>query len=88
MVKVLLDKLFIGSSSGGYFLHGVFIKEGDIIRLYYASEYGKHHALAVSVALQRDKGRLARAEIDRLPVVEARMNKVKNCVLGYVLKEK
>lgn len=88
MVQVLLDKLFIGSSSGGYFLHGVFIKEGDIVRLYYAGEYGKHHALAVSVALQRDKERLTRAEIDRLPVVEARMDKVKNCVLGYVLKEK
>lgn len=88
MVKVLLDKLFIGSSSGGYFLHGVFLKQGDIIRLYYASEYGKHHALAVSVALQRDKERLTRAEIDSLPVVEARMNKIKNCVLGYVLKEK
>lgn len=42
----------------------------------------------MSVALQRDKERLTRAEIDRLPVVEARMNKVKNCVLGYVLKEK
>ena len=88
MVKVLLDKLFIVSSSGGYFLHGVFIKEGDIVRLYYASEYGKHHALAVSVALQRDKERLTQAEIDRLPVVEARMNKLKNDVIGYVLKEK
>lgn len=84
MVKVLLDKLFLGSS-GGDFLHGVFISEGDIVRLYYASEYGKHHALAVCVALQRDKGRLAQAEIYRLPVVEARMDKVKNCVLGYVL---
>ena len=86
MIKVLLDKLFIVSSSGGYFLHGVFIKEGDIIRLYYAGEYGKHHALAVSVALQRDKERLTRAEIDRLPVVEARMNKLKNDVIGYVFK--
>ena len=86
MIKVLLDKLFIGSSSGGYFLHGVFISEGDIVRLYYASEYGKHHALSVSVALQRDKERLTRAEIDRLPVVEARMNKIKNCVIGYVFK--
>lgn len=86
MIKVLLDKLFIGSSSGGYLLHGVFIKEGDIIRLYYASEYGKHHALVVSVALQRDKERLTRAEIDRLPVVEARMNKIKNCVIGYIFK--
>ncbi len=87
MVKVLLDKLFL-TSSGGNFLHGVFIKEGDQVRLYYASEYGKHHALAVCVAKQRDKERLTQAEIDRLPVVEARMNKVKNCVLGYVLKEK
>lgn len=69
-------------------MHGVFTKEGDIIRLYYASEYGKHHALAVGVALQRDKESLTQAEIDRLPVVEARMNKVKNDVLGYVLKEK
>lgn len=85
MVEVLLDKLFL-TSSGGDLLHGVFISQGENVRLYYASEYGKHHALAVSVALQRDKGRLARAEIDRLPVVEARMNKVKNCVLGYVLK--
>nr|DAS43225.1 MAG TPA: hypothetical protein [Caudoviricetes sp.] len=87
MVKVLLDKLFL-TSSGGDFLHGVFINEGDNVRLYYASEYGKHHALAVSVALQRDKEQLTQAEIDRLPVVEARMDKVKNCVLGYVLKEK
>ena len=87
MVKVLLDKLFL-TSSGGNFLHGVFIQEGDIVRLYYAGEYGKHHALAVSVALQRDKERLTQAEIDRLPVVGVRMNKVKNCVLGYVLKEK
>lgn len=87
MVKVLLDKLFL-TSSGGEFLHGVFISEGDTVRLYYAGEYGKHHALAVCVALQRDKGQLTQAEIDRLPVVEARMNKVKNCVLGYVLKEK
>lgn len=85
-IKIILDKLFIGSSSGGYFLHGVFIKEGDIIRLYYASEYGKHHALAVSVALQRDKERLTRGEIDRLPVVEARINKLKNDVIGYVFK--
>lgn len=69
-------------------MHGVFISDGDNVRLYYASEYGKYHALAVSVALQRDKGRLSQAEIDRLPVVEARMDKVKNCVLGYVLKEK
>lgn len=84
MVKVLLDKLFL-SRSWSDCLHGVFIKEGDIVRLYYAVEYGKHHALAVSVALQRDKGRLAREEIDRLPVVEARMNKLKNDVLGYVL---
>lgn len=67
-------------------MHGVFIDTGDNVRLYYASEYGKHHALAVSVALQRDKERLTQAEIDRLPVLEARMNKVKNCVLGYVLK--
>lgn len=81
MVKVLLDKLFLGRS-GGNFLHGVFIKEGDIIRLYYAGEYGRHHALMVCVALQRDKARLTQAEIDRLPVVEARINKVKNCVLG------
>lgn len=87
MVKVLLDKLFL-TRSGGVFLHGVFISEGDIVRLYYASEYGKHHALAVSVALQRDKERLTQAEIDRLPVVEARRNKVKNDVMGYVLKEK
>lgn len=87
MVKVLLDKLFLGRS-GSDCLHGVFIKEGDRVRLYYASEYGKHHALSVSVALQRDKGRLTREEIDRLPVVEARMNKLKNDVLGYVLKEK
>lgn len=87
MVKVLLDKLFL-TSSGGNFLHGVFISQGDQVRLYYASEYGKRHALMVCVALQRDKGRLTQAEIDRLPVVEARMNKVKNCVLGYVLKEK
>ena len=84
MVKVLLDKLFL-TSSGGNFLHGVFISQGDQVRLYYASEYGKHHALMVCVALQRDKGRLTQAEIDRLPVVEARMNKVKKCVLGYVL---
>lgn len=69
-------------------MHGVFISEGENVRLYYAYEYGKHHALMVCVALQRDKGRLSQAEIDRLPVVEARMNKVKNCVLGYVLKEK
>lgn len=87
MVRVLLDKLFL-TSSGGEFLHGVFISEGDTVRLYYASEYGKHHALAVSVALQRDKERLTQAEIDRLPVVEARMNKVKESVIGYVLKEK
>lgn len=87
MVKVLLDKLFL-TSSGGEFLHGVFVDTGDSVRLYYASEYGKHHALMVCVALQRDKGRLTQAGIDRLPVVEARMNKVKNCVLGYVLKEK
>ena len=66
-------------------MHGVFISEGDTVRLYYAGEYGKHHALAVCVALQRDKERLTQAETDRLPVVEARMNKVKNCVLGYVL---
>lgn len=84
MVKVLLDKLFL-TSSGGNFLHGVFISEGNTVRLYYASEYGKHHALAVCVALQRDKGRLTQAEIDRLPVVEVRMNKVKDSVLGYVL---
>ena len=84
MGKVLLDKLFLGRS-GGEFLHGVFIDTGDNVRLYYASEYGKHHALAVSVALQRDKERLTRAEIDRLPVVEVRMNKVKDSVLGYVL---
>ena len=69
-------------------MHGVFISEGDITRLYYAGEYGRHHALVVCVALQRDKGKLTQSEIDRLPVVEARMNKVKNCVLGYVLKEK
>jgi hypothetical protein len=87
MVKVLLDKLFL-TSSGGNFLHGVFISQGDQVRLYYAGEYGKHHALMVCVALQRDKERLTQAEIDRLPVVEARMDKVKNCVLGYVLKEK
>lgn len=87
MIKVLLDKLFL-TSSGGEFLHGVFISQGDNVRLYYASEYGRHHALMVCVALQRDKKRLAQAEIDRLPVVEARMDKVKNCVLGYVLKEK
>lgn len=84
MVKVLLDKLFL-TSSGGEFLHGVFISEGENVRLYYASEYGKHHALAVSVALQRDKERLTQAEIDRLPVVEARMDKVKDSVLGYVI---
>ena len=84
MVKVLLDKLFLGRS-GGECLHGVFIGQGGTVRLYYAGEYGKHHALAVSVALQRDKERLTQAEIDRLPVVEVRMNKVKNCVLGYVL---
>lgn len=84
MIKVFLDKLFLGRS-GGEFLHGVFISEGENVRLYYASEYGRHHALAVSVALQRDKERLTQAEIDRLPGVEARMNKVKNCVLGYVL---
>lgn len=87
MIKVLLDKLFL-TSSGGEYLHGVFISQGDTVRLYYASEYGKHHALMVCVALQRDKGRLTQAEIDRLPVVEARMDKVKNCVLGYELKEK
>nr|DAN20642.1 MAG TPA: hypothetical protein [Caudoviricetes sp.] len=84
MVKVLLDKLFLTNSGGG-FLHGVFIREGDTVRLYYVSEYGKHHALAVCVALQRDKERLTQAEIDRLPVVEVRMNKVKDSVLGYVL---
>lgn len=84
MVKVLLDKLFL-TSSGGDFLHGVFISEGDNVRLYYAGEYGKHHALAVCVATQRGKERLTQAEIDRLPVVEARMDKVKNCVLGYAL---
>lgn len=84
MVKVLLDKLFL-TSSGGDFLHGVFISQGENVRLYYASEYGKHHALAVSVALQRDKERLTQAEIDRLPVVEVRMNKVKASVIGYVL---
>lgn len=87
MAQVLLDKLFL-SRSGSDCLHGVFLKEGDIVRLYYAGGYGKHHALAVSVALQRDKERLPRAEIDRLPVVEARMNKLKNDVLGYVLKER
>ena len=85
MIKVFLNKLFL-TSSGGNFLHGVFISQGDTVRLYYAGAYGKHHALAVSVALQRDKERLTQAEIDRLPVVEARMDKVKNCVLGYVLK--
>ena len=84
MVKVLLDKLFLGRS-GGEYLHGVFVDTGENVRLYYASEYGKHHALAVCVALQRDKGRLTQAEIDRLPVVEVRMNKVKDSVLGYVL---
>lgn len=84
MVKVLLDKLFLGRS-GGECLHGVFVDTGENVRLYYASEYGKHHALAVCVALQRDKGRLTQAEIDRLPVVEVRMNKVKDSVLGYVL---
>ena len=84
MVQVILDKLFLGRS-GGNFLHGVFIKQGDIVRLYYGAEYGKHHALSVCVATQRDKGRLSQAEIDRLPVVEARMNKVKDNVLGYVL---
>lgn len=87
MVQVILDKLFLGRSGAG-FLHGVFIKQGDRVRLYYASEYGKHHALAVCVAIQRDKDRLSQADIDRLPLVEARMNKVKNDVLGYVLKEK
>ena len=87
MIKLLLDKLFL-TSSGGDLLRGVFIKQGDIVRLYYASEYGKHHALSVSVALQRDKERLTREEIDSLPVVEVRMNKLKNDVLGYVLKEK
>ena len=66
-------------------MHGVFVDTGENVRLYYASEYGKHHALAVCVALQRDKGRLTQAEIDRLPVVEVRMNKVKDSVLGYVL---
>lgn len=66
-------------------MHGVFVDTGENIRLYYASEYGKHHALAVCVATQRDKERLTRAEIDRLPVVEARMDKVKDSVLGYVL---
>lgn len=84
MIKVFLDKLFL-TSSGGNFLHGVFVDTGDSVRLYYAGEYGRHHALMVCVALQRDKKRLAQAEIDRLPVVEARMNKVKDCVLGYVL---
>ena len=84
MVKVFLDKLFIGRS-GGDFLHGVFVDTGENVRLYYASEYGKHHALAVCVAIQRDKERLTQAEIDRLPVVEVRMNKVKDSVLGYVL---
>lgn len=74
----------LGITAGGY-CGGVFVDTGDSVRLYYASEYGKHHALAVSVALQRDKERLTQAEIDRLPVVEARMDKVKNCVLGYVL---
>ena len=87
MIKVFLDKLFLGRS-GGDFLHGVFVNTGDQVRLYYAGEYGKHHALAVCVATQRDKERLSQAEIDRLPVVEARMNKVKDNVLGYVLKEK
>ena len=87
MVQVILDKLFLGRI-GANFLYGVFIKQGDKVRLYYASEYGKHHTLAVCVATQRDKDRLSQAEIDRLPVVEARMDKVKNCVLGYVLKEK
>ena len=84
MIKVFLDKLFL-TSSGGNFLHGVFISQGDTVRLYYAGEYGKHNALAECVALQRDKERLTQGEIDRLPVVEARMNKVKNCVLGYAL---
>ena len=84
MIKVFLDKLFIGRS-GGEFLHGVFVDTGDTVCLYYAGEYGKHHALMVCVATQRDKERLSQAEIDRLPVVEARMNKVKNCVLGYAL---
>ena len=84
MVKVFLDKLYLTSSSGD-FLHGVFISQGDTVRLYYASEYGKHHALAVCVAMQRDKEQLTQAEIDRLPVVEVRMNKVKDSVLGYVL---
>ena len=87
MVKVLLDKLFLGRDRGE-FLHGIFIDTGDQVHLYYASEYGKHHAMAVCVATQRDKERLTQAEIDRLPVVEVRMNKVKNNVLGYVLKEK
>lgn len=84
MIKVFLDKLFLGRS-GGEFLHGVFIDTGEHFRLYYTSEYGKHHALAVCVATQRDKERLTQAEIDRLPVVEVRMNKVKSNVLGYVL---
>ncbi len=84
MLKVFLDKLFLGRS-GSDFLHGVFVDTGEKVRLYYASEYGKHHALAVCVATQRDKERLSQAEIDRLPVVEARMNKVKDSVLGYVL---
>lgn len=84
MIKVFLDKLFL-TSSGGEFLHGVFVDTGENVRLYYASEYGKHHALAVCVATQRDKERLTQAEIDRLPVVELRMNKVKDSVLGYVL---
>lgn len=84
MIKVFLDKLFL-TSSGGEFLHGVFVDTGENVRLYYASEYGKHHALAVCVATQRDKERLTQAEIDRLPVVEVRMNKVKDSVLGYVL---
>ena len=84
MIKVFLDKLFLGRS-GGEFLHGVFIDTGENVRLYYASEYGKHHALAVCVATQRDKERLTQVEIDRLPVVSVRMNKVKDNVLGYVL---
>lgn len=84
MIKVFLDKLFLGRS-GSSFLHGVFVDTGDQVRLYYASEYGKHHALAVCVATQRDKERLTQAEIDRLPVVSVQMNKVKDSVLGYVL---
>lgn len=55
MVRVLLDKLFL-TSSGGNFLHGVFVDTGDTVRLYYASEYGNRYVFS-KCRLQRSERR-------------------------------